>query len=254
MLDAATAMVERSGLTVSLDHIRFEDVIRDAGVSRSAGYRRWPYKDLFFSDLLLELASAATPAAESDGSALELVRAIAAAHPAGFDTATGRHELCLELLRHGAAADFATIHGSSRWRTYLALHATFQSLADGTLRDDVRTALAAAEQGFIDRIAGVYAQVTGLLGYRLRPELHASHRTLATVANATLRGLLLMAQSTPAVAEDRIDAAPLGAAETASWSLAGLGIAAVAMAFLEPDPTVEWNAERVAAARSALGG
>jgi AcrR family transcriptional regulator len=52
MLQAAVAMVQRTGLTVSLDHISFEDVIRDADVSRSAVYRRWPYKDLFFSDLV----------------------------------------------------------------------------------------------------------------------------------------------------------------------------------------------------------
>ena len=52
MLRAAVAMVQRTGLTVSLDHISLEDVIRDADVSRSAVYRRWPYKDLFFSDLV----------------------------------------------------------------------------------------------------------------------------------------------------------------------------------------------------------
>jgi hypothetical protein len=56
MLKAAVAMVNRTGLTVSLDHISFEDVIRDADVSCSAVYRRWPYKDLFFSDLVKELA------------------------------------------------------------------------------------------------------------------------------------------------------------------------------------------------------
>lgn len=46
VLQAAVAMVNRSGLTVSLEHISFEEVIHDAGVSRSAAYRRWPYKDL----------------------------------------------------------------------------------------------------------------------------------------------------------------------------------------------------------------
>ena len=56
MLRAAVAMVHHAGLTVSLDHISFEDVIRDADVSRSAAYRRWPYKDLFFGDLVEELA------------------------------------------------------------------------------------------------------------------------------------------------------------------------------------------------------
>src|SRR6516164_8119090 len=74
MLRAAVAMVSRTGLTVSLDHISFEDIIRDAGVSRSAVYRRWPYKDLFFSDLVRQLARDATPAIVEDE--LELMRQI----------------------------------------------------------------------------------------------------------------------------------------------------------------------------------
>jgi hypothetical protein len=37
MLDTALATVNRAGLTVGLDHISFEDVIRDAAVSRTAG-------------------------------------------------------------------------------------------------------------------------------------------------------------------------------------------------------------------------
>src|SRR6185437_6301456 len=61
MLRTAVAMVRRDGLTVSLDSISLEDVIRDADVSRSAVYRRWPYKDLFISDLVKELAKNATP-------------------------------------------------------------------------------------------------------------------------------------------------------------------------------------------------
>src|ERR1700734_4348659 len=66
MLRAALAMVKRDGLTVSLDHISFEDVIRDADVSRSAVYRRWPYKDLFVSDLVKQLALDAAPGVVAD--------------------------------------------------------------------------------------------------------------------------------------------------------------------------------------------
>src|SRR4051794_31331588 len=62
MMRAAIDMINRTGLTVSLDHIRFEDVIRSAQVARSTAYRHWPYKDLFFSDLIKELAGRAGPA------------------------------------------------------------------------------------------------------------------------------------------------------------------------------------------------
>src|SRR5689334_8435525 len=56
MMRAALEMTNRAGLSVSLDHISFEDVIRDADVARSTAYRHWPHKDLFFSDLIIELA------------------------------------------------------------------------------------------------------------------------------------------------------------------------------------------------------
>ena len=79
MLAAAAAMVQRTGLTVSLDHISFEDVIRDADVARSAVYRRWPYKDLFFSDLVKELAREAIPPALLDDE-YELIRRVVAGH------------------------------------------------------------------------------------------------------------------------------------------------------------------------------
>ena len=70
VLHAAMALVNRTGLTVSLDHLSFEDIIRDADVARSAVYRRWPYKDLFFSDLVKELAKNATPTIVDDEVAL----------------------------------------------------------------------------------------------------------------------------------------------------------------------------------------
>ena len=50
---------------------------------RTAVYRRWPYKDLFCSDLLNELAQAATPAAMSseETSLLEIRQGLHLHHP-----------------------------------------------------------------------------------------------------------------------------------------------------------------------------
>ena len=44
----------------------------------------------------------------------------------------------LELFRQLSLLDFQALYLSPQWRTYLALHATFMSLADGDLRDEVR--------------------------------------------------------------------------------------------------------------------
>jgi AcrR family transcriptional regulator len=250
MLQTALAMVNRDGLTVSLDHISFEDVIRDADVSRSAVYRRWPYKDLFFSDLVKELAKNATPTIVNDE--VDLMRRVVAEHLDWLETPELRHSLVIELFRQLALLDFQTMYGSAGWRTYIALHATFMSLADGELRDQVQVALAQTEKDHTARVAKAWEQLAGLFGYRLRPELGATLEAMVTLLIATLHGLIVMALSMPEIAAHRVQASPFGAAGKDEWSLAAMGLASIALAFLEPDPAIEWDDERRAGVRLAL--
>ncbi len=250
MLRAAVAMIHRTGLTVSLEHISFEDVIRDADVSRSSVYRRWPYKDLFFSDLVKELAKDATPAIVSDE--LTLIRSIVAGRLDWLSTPELRRGLIVELFRQLALFDFQALYESTEWRTYIALHATFMGLADGGLREEIRLALAASEQTHIARIAMAWQQLADLFGHRLRPELGATFESVATLIDATMRGLVIMALSMPDIAEHRAQARPFGAASTEEWSLPAAGLAGMATAFLEPDPAIEWDDERIAGVRRAL--
>jgi AcrR family transcriptional regulator len=254
MLETALAMVHRSGLTVGLDHISFEDVIRDAGVSRTAAYRRWPYKDLFFSDLLRELARGTAPAGavgERDG--LRTIRAVLAARYDGLATPEGRHDLVTELLRVAAIRDFEAVHDSPEWRTYLALHASFLSLPDGDLREEIKVALARSERGFVERIAVAWERMVGLLGYRIRPGSGGSFELIATLGSATMRGLVLMALSDEDLFARRVQANPTGATQPAEWSLTSVAMASIAGTFLEPDPDIVWDEERLAALQAALG-
>ena len=250
MLRTAVAMVQRTGLTVSLDHIRLEDVIRDADVSRSAVYRRWPYKDLFFSDLVKQLAKDATPTIVNDE--LELMKRVVAEHHDRLETPGGRHGLVIELFRQLSLLDFETMYNSPGWRTYIALHATFMSLADGALRDQVQTALAESEHAHTARIARAWQQLTTIFGYRLRPELGATFEMLATLLSATMRGLIIMALSTPGIAGHRVEASPFGAAGQEEWSVPAIGLAGIASAFLEPDPEIHWDEDRLASVGRAL--
>ncbi|MGD0927796.1 MAG: TetR/AcrR family transcriptional regulator [Streptosporangiaceae bacterium] len=250
MLRAALAMVRRTGLTVSLDHISLEDVIRDADVSRSAVYRHWPYKDLFFSDLVRELARTATPTIVDDEVAM--IREIVADRLDWLETPELRHSLVVELFRRLALLDFDTLYGSAGWRTYIALHATFMSLADGDLRDQVQAALAESERAHLARIAAAWQQLAELFGYRLQPEAGATFDTLAPLLSATMRGLVIMALSMPEIATQRTEASPFGAAAREEWSLPAIGLASIASALLEPDPGVIWDEPRLAAVRQSL--
>lgn len=253
MLSAALDMVNSAGLTVSLDHISFEDVIRDAGVSRSAVYRRWPYKDLFFSDLLKALARGASPAiGGGNADAVENVRQIMLDHLDWLRTPDTRRALAAEVLRQGARSEFETFHRSAEWRTYFALQATFLSLPAGDLRTEVEQALAASDAALNTRVAAAYQRVTELIGLRLRPELGTSFHDIATLATAIIRGLVVMAPANPDITARHVHANPFAAPDAADWSQPALGMAAVVMTFVEPDPAVTWDDDRIAAVRATL--
>jgi AcrR family transcriptional regulator len=245
MLAAAVAAVNRTGLTVSLEHLGFEGLIQEAEVSRSSVYRRWPQKDLFFSDLVRELARAATPAeALATGQVLRLVRDLAVEWRAALSTPGGRTAFAVEALRVSLDADVASMASSPAWRTYLALQATYQSLADPALRAEVQGLLAAADDAFVGRVADSYEQLATLLGYRLRPELGMDFGALGAMAVSTVRGFLLAAAVRPHAMAEPVLSAPFGS-PAAAWSPPALAVATLLLGCLEADPGVHWDAQRM---------
>ncbi len=250
VLAAAVAQINAAGLTVSLDHLSFEAVIAAADVSRTAAYRRWPSKELFLQDLVRELAKAATPREVVENASWGLIAGLVLANPDRLADPDHRWSLGVELMRQAADADFEVMYASAEWRTYLALNATFLSITDARLRTEVQSALASAQQRFIDGIAASWELLAGLLGFRLRGGID-SFEMLAAMISANIRGLVIMALADPAIATDRRLADPFGGGR-AAWSLAALGCAGIAAGFLEPDPDLRWDEARTATLRRAM--
>lgn len=250
MLETAADAVAEAGLTVSLDHVRLEDVIREAGVSRSAVYRRWPSKGEFLGDLLLELAHGQAPIADTGASeAGAAVRRIVLERFDDLATPEGRRRALAAIVRETAEQDFRHVGGSRQWRTYLALTVTFVGMPPGELRDRVGTALAASERTLTGRIARNHEGVGRMLGMRpARPE--AGWDALAHLANALMRGMVVKSLAQPELA-GRLVTADAGGLD-AEWTLPALGVADLVLAALEPDPDVVWDDDRAARVRAAL--
>ena len=75
---------------------------------------------------------------------------------------------------------------------------------------------------------------------------------IAYLVSATIRGLVITAPAAPDIAVSCVLANPFGAPEPAELSQPALGIASIAMTFVEPDPAVEWTDGHLAEVRAAL--
>lgn len=109
-----------------------------------------------------DLARTATPTLLAGE--LALIRQIVTDHAAWLETPGQRHALIIELFRQLSLLDFQALRGSAEWRTYIALHATYLSLADDDLRRQVQAALAQSGRDHVERIAAAWELMTGLFG------------------------------------------------------------------------------------------
>lgn len=247
MLDAAGEMIRSAGLTVSLEHISLEDVIRKADVSRTAAYRRWKYKDDFFADLLRELARDPHPEIAGTLARYRELTDWVLDHLDELDSEHGRARLHAGFMRIGAGIDLALLAGSHRWSSYIALQAAVLSLDEGEFRTELRALLAASEAQIHERLAANYEAIAGLLGLRLLPDVDVTFSDLAVLCSSLLNGVAIKAQVDDSLVDRRMGG---GAGDGEDWSLPAAGCYAIQRHYLQPDPAVVWDADRIAAVRA----
>lgn len=261
MLETGVQMVNDSGLQLSFDLLRLEEVIDAANVSRSAVYRKWPTKAHYFADLLLELAGQTHPATAAYSiSTVETACDVAEAFIDVLRTPAGRRQIAVEMCRQGALENFETLRGLRKkdaereWSTYVALQATLLSLpAELELEARMRAVLRTSEERFIEKMAAFYSNMVEVVGFKVRDIATLNFGTIATLGAAVVEGLAINAIVVPEIAQQRYEADPFNTGLPAEWSMPALGFTSIVMSLVEPvQPDQEWGNDRIEISRVKL--
>lgn len=250
MLAAGASYVAEAGLSLSLEHLSMEDLIREAGVSRTSSYRRWPTKDAYAADLLVHLARTTRLSDDFTGYASALTEP--ALDVGLFEAPQGRRDVVVEAMRRLTQADYEQSLASTPWRNYVMLRAAHAGLPDGRVRTEVAQALRETERTFRTHRARALQASAALLGYRLNDPETFDWDAIALLLTATFTGVIVQAFSEPDVVHTTTLRRPFGASSPALWSPAALASANVFFSAAEPDPTITWDAPHLAATRAAL--
>lgn len=245
MLEAAIALVHERGMSTGLESLSFEDVIRDAQVSRTSAYRRWPRREQFYGEVMLALARGTdlpTTAATMVGPTSELVERSGA----NFSDPQGHRNLVVELLRLSIDADFDAMRSSRPWKTFSTLIASHRGIADPALLTQVADALATVEQRAVELRARAYGQFSAALGYRLTPPLAGpdGFELMSQSTGSTMLGMLIKEPLQQDEEEPSRSLRALGSSELAVWRPATYAVTAMVLSFIEPDPGIEWTTQR----------
>ena len=250
MLATGVRRVQDEGLRISFDLLRFEELIVEASVARSAVYRRWPTKHHYYADLLRRLAAHQFPAAAAYRDAsVAFIKEQFEAIRARLATEAGRRQVSVEMCRVLAQRTFETLTSSPNWKVYLTLTATVATLpTEGSLQTDLQTSLREAEVEFFAEMAEMFGMFMVALGHRLRPDLPPgiSLQAISRIGLSILEGLSLHDITSPDTTTSWTGD-PFHAEEVTEWTLAGIGFASAMTTLFEIDPEDggDWSAEKV---------
>lgn len=236
MFDAAARRIHRDGLSATFDQLGFEDIIVEAGVSRSTVYRRWPNRDSFYSDLLRVLVADPIaggwfrylPPGTIDGAPAPI-----GVGPEGLATAEARRALLVELTRERVDEFVRLVAGTPVLRTFSSLRAIVRSSEDGVAAEG-EAFLRRGHEEYLRRVCQIWTPVLDQLGFRPVPGVTLLQ--VATLAVVVLRGYLEFEGLLPpdATHVERCD--PFGTGRVADWTIVSRGYVAALLGLLEPVP------------------
>ena len=255
MLRAAQDIVlETGGVTISLEDMSLEDVMRRAQVPRSSVYRLWPYKGDFVDDLLCRLAEPEwvdSAQALSQRRALDVAWEVINENKALLATGEGRWAVTRECTRRAVIESLHDMSADPAWPVYMALASTVGSVRDPHARARIAAALEAFEKARVDSMVRFFEAIGAVTGMRVREGYRLEQMVVAVgaVVQGMLMRKLILRNIDSAVhrlgaahgwsLDEVVNGAAPGPGldgKTAQWSLGALAYMGIMEVFLELDP------------------
>ena len=232
VISTAIAMIHRSGLTVSLDHLNLDVLIQAAEIPRSSFYNAWSSKEEMLIDVLVRVADPG----EGDGSAFdpttfEVVKRVISQYSHKLTTADGRREVLREAIRQAVRRNFLAIGESKEWASYAALVATASGLEDREATQRIYEALRHADERFLGKLADFYTDMLQELKYQPVPGV--TTKMIAAIGGSVVEGLSRRHIVNPEIV-DEVVMMPGIDGEPVEWHTAALGFWAIIESFIEP--------------------
>lgn len=231
LLDVAVARVLRQGLAVGVDQLSMEEVIVEAGVARSAVYRKWPTREAFYARVLVELL-------RRDDTSIHYFSATTLTNAEDFLDQLGplpedheeRRRMLIELCRVAATHNFLEVRNSPPQRTHLALAALIQS-SRTRFRDEGLALLRESEERFTAHMVPLYRQLFARFGLRLRDGL--SWPQFVAAAAAVVQGTTVQSEAMSQAETAPFVGDPFGTGQPAAWCTAALAFTALVLSVAE---------------------
>jgi hypothetical protein len=245
MLKMGRLIVIEDGLGLGVDTLTFKKVFEriesDTGIklSNASVIRRvWDNQADFQADVLATIA-----AEDALGEFDETIRTLAPLiDDLDLSSPEARWRSLREVCRVGGSANSFMLLESPNWSMWIAVWAmataTNVGVEQSKYQQRIRTALLEGYDGFTTLWEGAYAGLAALVGMRVREPL--TLRQLSAAVGALAEGCSLRQHVDPHLG---VILRPTGPnREDQEWTLFAVGLEALLLHFLEPDP--DWIEER----------
>lgn len=230
LLDHAVGIIDREGVRMSVEHLRMEKLIREAGVPRSTVYRVWPTRQDFYDELIVAVPHRTLPG-RLDENALKIGDAHVHRSIDALVTEQGRRAVQEQAIAAAVQANYDHTFTSVPWRNFVAVAASLDAHDDQQTRDAIGAALRVRQMHFIENMAKFYEHVFEELRLRLKPELGMDFQRFTVALAAYVEGLCIARLVVP-----ELVTGPIRAEGPAERTLAIVGFTALYDAFSEPIP------------------